>query len=1286
MPLSGAMSEPDASGSQTVVCILGMHRSGTSALAGSLECHGLYLGDVIRWALHNPRGNNELEAVRTLHDDVLRDSGGSWNAPPPRVVWKPERKEALHRIVESFSGRPIWGFKDPRTLLTFEGWLEELPDMKFVGTFRHPRAVVDSIVARQPHYDEAGAVDLWCRYNQTLLDILRNTGAGVVCFDRPEQAFLDRVTQMARVLGLSEDVDGETFYDPELRHWQRDDWAGLPPAAKHLYEDLLALDRAPRVSSGRPYTPTRPAPPLVSPPASKPALSVIVMMYNMRREAPRTLASLAPGYQRHCSAHDYEVIVVDNGSSEPLSPDVVTGFGPNFSYLYHDTDSVSPAGAANAAIAAAKGDAVTICIDGARIVSPGVVASTLAAIRAYDKPVVATLSWHLGDEPQADAMLKGYDQGVEDALLGSVDWEADGYRLFEISCLAISSGGGWFLPFSESNCLTMSREMLDTLGGLDERFVTKGGGLVNLDLFKRACELPGSQVVVLLGEGSFHQFHGGVATNTPRSRSPVRGFMEEYEAIRGEVWHDPQIDPVFLGTMPSAALPTLELSAIRAGEVRGTASPSVAAKAKPASARDVTNRAVVVLGMHRSGTSALTRIVSLLGAGLPGNLMPETDDNPHGYWESWDLSRLNNALFATAGTAWHHDSSIPIEWFGSGEARQLRPRARAFVQQAFRENDLLVLKDPRLCRLLPFWRSVLEELDVGVSYLLIARHPDEVFWSLEARNAMKLQGFSSSDKAHLLWLRYVLEAEQHTRGTARSILTYDGLLDDWEATVRRAASEASLPLPVAIANAAGDIDEFLRPEHKRHSVTPASAAHGSLATDVYELLADHADGGAPLDQRRLDEARGALDAAEEYLAPLRTLDRSDQPTDSPWDQDMLEQATSVALRAAEPTPRVLFVSEEPTSRGHTYRVSNHVAALKAVGVDAWWEPVTDRVLTRADLADAVVVFRSRWNPTLERLYDRCRQHGTPVGFDIDDLVFDPEIATPANLHFHPPNAERRWIEQHVEGYRRSLVEADYAIVPTEPLADAVGRFDKPALVLPNGVDPGMLAAAEAALLEKRETADSVDGPVRLGYASGTATHQYDFAFIAETIAELFSERPDVRLTVVGRLEIEEFEVLLPHRGRIDIRPFVPHADLFSEYARFDVNLAPLEPDNPFCEGKSQHKFFEAALVETPTVASATQPFRSVIEPGVHGWLASSADDWRDALLSLVDSPAERQRLGRAARTHALAVFGPRAQSEDARRTIMSIPDLGRSVIAQEAPAERRAVPPRTVVSSAVESN
>ncbi len=293
-------------------------------------------------------------------------------------------------------------------------------------------------------------------------------------------------------------------------------------------------------------------------------LSIVVVAHDMARELPQTLRSLSPRYQRDVGVA-YEVIVVDNGSPVPIPESVLDHVGGPARLIRLDPAPSSPARAANTGIAAAVGPLVGLIVDGARMASPGLLAQVLRAARLSDRAVIATPGWHLGTTTHMEAADHGYDQSVEDALLAEIGWEADGYRLFEVSSFAASSGRGWFGPMGESSALFLPADLWAELGGLDEAFALPGGGLVNHDLYLRACALEGSELVVIIGEGTFHQIHGGAATSR---RFSFEEMQLDYETIRGVRHRPPDRPPLYLGSVSEPAFAHLQQSVRLASERR----------------------------------------------------------------------------------------------------------------------------------------------------------------------------------------------------------------------------------------------------------------------------------------------------------------------------------------------------------------------------------------------------------------------------------------------------------------------------------------------------------------------------------------------------------------------------------------------------------------------------------------------------------------------------------------------------------------------------------------------
>lgn len=221
----------------TTVIVLGMHRSGTSCLAGCLEEAGLYLGAVNTKAPHNTKGNRENLAIMSLHDAVLAASGGSWNMPPEVVVWSEEHRARQAEVIGTYPGDGVWGFKDPRTVLTLDGWLEVLPRVRCVGTFRHPAAVARSLAARK-RISAKDAFSLWLQYNRRLLDYQRRLDFDLIGFDWPVERYCQQLANMCAGLHLATPTQGASFFDSALRRQEGADWEDLPPDCEATYRAL----------------------------------------------------------------------------------------------------------------------------------------------------------------------------------------------------------------------------------------------------------------------------------------------------------------------------------------------------------------------------------------------------------------------------------------------------------------------------------------------------------------------------------------------------------------------------------------------------------------------------------------------------------------------------------------------------------------------------------------------------------------------------------------------------------------------------------------------------------------------------------------------------------------------------------------------------------------------------------------------------------------------------------------------------------------------------------------
>ena len=314
---------------------------------------------------------------------------------------------------------------------------------------------------------------------------------------------------------------------------------------------------------------------------SKPLLSVVVIGYNMARELPRTVRSLSAELQRDIGEGDYEVIVIDNGSTRPFELEQLQRLGGNISTHRIAGATPSPVPAINRGLALARGDLIGVLIDGARMASPRLLATALDAARLHPRPIIGTLAFHLGPDVQMRSVERGYCQAVEDDLLASVDWAADPYRLFEISVFAGASKKGWFSIPIETNALFLRRDHWDSLGGYDPAFVSPGGGLANGDTWLRACSDTTGRIILLLGEATFHQFHGGIATGSPTQSPVFQQFRDEYVRIRQRPYAIPTGTPLYLGQLHPAALASVKWSAELACAEQGDGRRQSSTEARP---------------------------------------------------------------------------------------------------------------------------------------------------------------------------------------------------------------------------------------------------------------------------------------------------------------------------------------------------------------------------------------------------------------------------------------------------------------------------------------------------------------------------------------------------------------------------------------------------------------------------------------------------------------------------------------------------------------------------------
>ncbi len=329
------------------------------------------------------------------------------------------------------------------------------------------------------------------------------------------------------------------------------------------------------------------------------------------------------------------------------------------------------------------------------------------------------------------------------------------------------------------------------------------------------------------------------------------------------------------------------------------------------------SKAIIVLGMHRGGTSAVARGMQALGVELGANLMPPKSDNPTGFWEDLDIVAINEKALSALGMDWHNVRLIDPEQWDSAPLRSLKIEAAELVSRRFGTFPLWGFKDPRTARLLPFWRSVLKHLNISDRYIIVTRNPVSVAYSLENRNRF------SPEKAHLLWLEHLLPALQETAGRPRVVIDYDRLMASPAGQMKRAAKALGIPVTKDVKRSLDLFaHEFLTKE-LRHSVhvpkdVNLDPAVSDLSRRLYHWLHELARDKARWNDKELKRDLASISMSLENTAPLyRYLDSTDAALDHVREEkaalETLSAQQGVAIKDLQ--SRHAALHEEHVKRG-----------------------------------------------------------------------------------------------------------------------------------------------------------------------------------------------------------------------------------------------------------------------------------------------------------------------------------------------------------------------------------
>lgn len=324
---------------------------------------------------------------------------------------------------------------------------------------------------------------------------------------------------------------------------------------------------------------------------------------------------------------------------------------------------------------------------------------------------------------------------------------------------------------------------------------------------------------------------------------------------------------------------------------------------------------------------------------------------------------------------------------------------------------------------------------------------------------------------------------------------------------------------------------------------------------------------------------------------------------------------------------VLFITHSAQARGHIYRVQHVCRELNHRGIQSAWVEAGDmgRVGFSLPKIKRLVIFRCELNDQIGEIIRRYRTSGVEIIFDIDDFIFETSAIERQEIHFIneiSPSERQQWIGR-IELYRACIKACDSVCVPTKSLAWHARKLVNKVKVFPNNFDSSVRIISRLALATKTP---KTDGRITIGYASGTPTHEQDFAIVKDVLLELMSRYDHLNLIIVGYLRCIDDSSFAQFRDRISVRSVVPHSQLPFELNSFDINIIPLHR-NRFTDAKSELKYFESALLKVPSVATANPVYSAVIQHADNGYLAKNQVDWLDSLSLLIENKQKRIDIG-----------------------------------------------------------
>ncbi len=360
-----------------------------------------------------------------------------------------------------------------------------------------------------------------------------------------------------------------------------------------------------------------------------------------------------------------------------------------------------------------------------------------------------------------------------------------------------------------------------------------------------------------------------------------------------------------------------------------------------------------------------------------------------------------------------------------------------------------------------------------------------------------------------------------------------------------------------------------------------------------------------------------------------------------WNLKLLSQHYKKGINVTDyKVKRIVYFVGCPSGESKRYRVLNLVEVMRNQGrnVDVIYEDELENYSFTADLTTAVI-FRAKYTQQLKKFIQRARSENVDVIFDTDDLVFEPESLDFIGAVRKLGESEKSWHLNEVLQIRQALLMCDAATTTNEFLGSRIRQIGIRTGTVRCSLNPLQIDFARTLNLRTK-----IDSVTRLGFFSGSPTHQADFEEIETHLFNFIIENSNVILVIVGYLELSNKWSVLA--SQIEKHPFLAPLEMLKIMSEIDCLLVPLEMNNPFTNSKAEVKIFEAALVGTPVICSAIYSYSKCIENGVNGILVGDSSEWKNAL-SLTLNKKFLKDIGLQAKNDFVAFFSDIKATDEA---------------------------------------